>query len=174
MKGGVKAHGPFPRDFSIKMNKKVVLQGLKIALAAKLNEKTMIIVDGYPEDAKKTKEVVRITERFDSKALFIYSEELSTDFLLASRRLSEFIKVHVKELNVKHLILAKNVLITEKGILDLQQNIIEAHSKLYMNRKLYRKVKEEKLKNKVIEPVIIKSKILKEIVKKYELDIPTA
>ena len=174
MKGGMKAHGPFPRDFSVKMNKKMILQALKVTLAAKLSDKTMIIVDGYPSALNKTKDVAKALAVYDSKCLFIYQDELTSNFLLASRSLSEFIKVNIKEVNVKNLILAKKILITADGILSLQENLIKAHEKLFSNRKLYRKIKEEKKIQKAIEPVVIKTKILKEIVKKYELDVATS
>ena len=174
MKGGVKAHGPVPRDFSFKMNKKVILQALKTTLAVKLAEKNMIIVEDYPSELNKNKEVAQALSAFGPKCLLIHSKDFTSNFLLASRNIEYFNKITIKEVNVKNLVLAPRILITVEGILALQENILNNEKKLYSNRKLYRKVFEENKKAEPIEPVVIKSKVLKEVVKKYELDIPTA
>jgi large subunit ribosomal protein L4 len=173
MKGGVKAHGPVPRDFSLKMNKKVVIQALKVTLAAKLADQTIVIVEDYPSQLNKTKDLAKAISFFGTDCLLVHSEEFTSNFLLASRNITQLKKINIKEVNVRNLILAKKILITVDGILGLQKNLIENENKLYMNRKLYRKLKEENKKLEPIEPVIIKTRVLKEIVKKYDLDIPT-
>jgi hypothetical protein len=52
----------------------------------------------------------------------------------------------------------------------------KSKQKLYMNRKLYRKILEEKRSKakETIEPVVVKSRVLKDIIAKYNLDIQTA
>ena len=176
MKGGVKAHGPVPRDFSIKLNKKVVLQGLKATLAAKLFDQTLIIVDNCPDGFKKTKEADKLLKVFGKRYLLVNAQEFSTDFLLATRRLEYFEGVTVDKLNVLNLVKSPKVLITVDAMVKLQGTIERSEKKLYMNRKLYRKLLEEKrsIEKEFIEPVVVKSKVLKDIVKKYELDIQTA
>ncbi|OMJ66395.1 hypothetical protein SteCoe_36772 [Stentor coeruleus] len=174
MKGGVKAHGPVPMDFSFKMNKKVVLQALKTTIAAKLYEKTMVIVDGYPAEIKKTKQAAQALEAFGQKSLLIHGEDFSSDFMLATRNLLYFNKITTQQVDVLNLIKAPKILITADGILSLQECLLKNHQKLFMNRKLYRKVKEEGVKEEVIEKVVVKTPILKDVIKKYELDIETA
>lgn len=174
MRGGVKAHGPVPMDLSIKMNKKVVLQAIKTTLAAKLHEKTMIIVDGYPAEIKKTKQAAQALEAFGQKSLLIHGADFSTDFILATRNLLYFDKITTQQVDVLNLIKAPKILITADGILSLQDSLLKSHQKLFMNRKLYRKVKEEEKEEVVIEKVVVKTAILKDVIKKYELDIETA
>ena len=44
-RGGMKSHGPVLRDFSIDINRKIRALGMMVALAAKLKEGNLIIVD---------------------------------------------------------------------------------------------------------------------------------
>lgn len=175
MKGGVKAHGPVPRDFSIKMNKKVVLQGLKATLAAKLFDKTLIIVENCPEGFKKTKEADKVLKIFGTRYLLVNNTQYNSDFILATRRLSYFEGITLDQLNVLNLVKSPKVLMTVEAMNTLQQKLENSEKKLYMNRKLYRKLLEAKRRQakEVIEPVVVKTKVLKDIIKKYELDIQT-
>lgn len=175
MKGGVKAHGPVPRDFSIKMNKKVVLQGLKATLAAKLFDKSLIIVEKCPEGFKKTKEADKVLKIFGKRYLLVNGTEYNSDFVLATRRLEYFEGITLDKLNVLKLVESPKVLMTVDAMNKLQASIENSEKKLYMNRKLYRKLLEEKRRKakEIIEPVVVKSKVLKDIVKKYELEVQT-
>ena len=174
MKGGVKAHGPVPRNFSIKMNKKMVLKALQTTLAVKLAETTMVIVDQYPSHYSKTKELAKDLEFFGLKSILIHSQEFTPNFSLAARNLDYFKMFNFKEFNVRDLVVAPKILITLEAILALQQNLLQSTKKLYTNRKLYRKVNESAKQAKAIEPVVIKTRVLKEIAKKYELDVETS
>lgn len=46
-RGGQKAHGPVLRDFSFKLNRKVLAKAMMIALAAKLREGNLIVFDEF-------------------------------------------------------------------------------------------------------------------------------
>ena len=51
-RGGQKAHGPVLRDYSIGMNRKVRAKGMMIALAAKLREGNLVVVDSLAMDVR--------------------------------------------------------------------------------------------------------------------------
>jgi large subunit ribosomal protein L4 len=176
MRGGVKAHGPVPRNFSIRMNKKVILQALKVTLAAKLHDQSLIIVDNYPQGFKKTKEADKALKVFGLRYLLVAPDDYSEEFVLATRRLEYLQASTVGKVKVLDLVKAKKAVFTVDAILKMQEQILSSEKKLYMNRKLYRKQIEIKRKEKesVIEPVVVKSKVLKDIVEKYGLDIQTA
>ena len=176
MKGGVKAHGPVPRNFSINLNKKLVLQALKVTLAAKLHDQSLIIVDNYPSDFKKTKEADKALKIFANHYTLVAPEEFKADFIMATRRLEYFTGITVDNIKVLDLVKAKKILFTVDAITKLQEKILASEKKLYMNRKLYRKINEEKRREKlnIIDPVVVKSKVLKDIIQKYDLDIQTA
>ncbi len=58
--GGAVAHGPKPRDYSFKVNKKVKRLAMKMALSSKLQGQKLIIVDKLEVDEPKTKMFVKI------------------------------------------------------------------------------------------------------------------
>lgn len=53
-RGGMKAHGPVLRDYSIKINKKVRAKAYMMVLAAKLREGNLLVVDNFTIDQPKT------------------------------------------------------------------------------------------------------------------------
>jgi large subunit ribosomal protein L4 len=74
--GGGVAHGPHPRDYHQKVNRKVRRIALKSALTLKVQENNMIVVDNLRLDAPKTKEVVSFLQSADAvrKPLFLLHE----------------------------------------------------------------------------------------------------
>ncbi len=71
--GGV-AHGPKPRDWSKKLNKKMKRLALKSALSVKVKENKLLILDDIKFDAPKTKrmrEVLKNLKLDEAKVLFV-------------------------------------------------------------------------------------------------------
>ena len=71
--GGV-AHGPKPRDWSKKLNKKMKRLALKSALSVKVKEKKLVVLDDIKFDEPKTKrmrEVLKNLKLDEAKALFV-------------------------------------------------------------------------------------------------------
>jgi large subunit ribosomal protein L4 len=75
-KGGGTVFGPKPRSYEYTLPKKVRRLALKMALSSKLKNGQLVVLEGYPQEAPKTKEFVQVLKKFDiSKALFIIPEE---------------------------------------------------------------------------------------------------
>jgi large subunit ribosomal protein L4 len=118
--GGGVAFGPKPRDYSKKLNKKMRVLAVKSALSARSGN--LVIVDNFDSIKEgKTKEfaqVLKSTKLTDKKVLLVmeYSNEHSL-LVERSARNMEWVKVvHVGNLNVKDLIEAEVVLLSEKGL----------------------------------------------------------
>ena len=60
MVGGGVVHGPKPRDYVKKVNKKVRKLALRSALATKINEGNLIVLDDFALEIPKTKTFVKI------------------------------------------------------------------------------------------------------------------
>jgi large subunit ribosomal protein L4 len=74
-RGGGTVFGPRPRSYAYTLPKKVRRAALKMALSSKLANGQLVILEDYPYTAPKTKEFVRVMEKFDlGKALFITLE----------------------------------------------------------------------------------------------------
>jgi large subunit ribosomal protein L4 len=75
-KGGGTTFGPKPRSYAYALPKKVRALALKMALSSKLANGQLVVLDGYPHTAPKTKEFVEVLKTFDlSKALFVAPED---------------------------------------------------------------------------------------------------
>ena len=172
LRKGAKVHGPVPRDHSFSMNKKVVLQALKTILCARLCQGSITFVDSCLSGFQNTSQVNQVVK--DYGKMLLVDKEFSSGFVLASRNIPSIELSNYKELSLKKLVKHTNIIITKEGLEALQSNIKASEDKLYKNRKLYRKTAEESKEEEPIEEVVVKSKPLKEIVEKYNLDVPTA
>ncbi len=75
-KGGGTVFGPKPRSYAYTLPKKVRRLALKMALSSKLKAGQLVVLEGYPQEAPKTKEFVQVLKNFDiNKALFITPEQ---------------------------------------------------------------------------------------------------
>ncbi len=75
--GGGVIFGPTPRDYSIKLPKKVKRLALKSVLSSKLQNKQVYVVDEITFDAPKTKAFRNLVDnlKLDSTALFVVEED---------------------------------------------------------------------------------------------------
>ena len=69
--GGV-VFAPKPRDYTIRLNKKVKRLAMKSALSAKVNESELVVFDALNLEAAKTKEMVKVLKAVNAeKALIV-------------------------------------------------------------------------------------------------------
>jgi large subunit ribosomal protein L4 len=75
-RGGGIAFGPRLRSYAYPLPKKLRRLALKMALSSKLETGQLVVLDGYPHTAPKTKDFVAVLKTFEmDKALFISPEE---------------------------------------------------------------------------------------------------
>lgn len=118
--GGGVTFGPKPRDYSSRLNKKMRVLAVKSALSARSNN--LVIVDNFDaiKDGK-TKEFAQVLKsaKIEEKKVLLVMEYSNDHSVLVERaaRNMEMVKVvHVSNLNVKDLIEAEIVLLSEKGL----------------------------------------------------------
>ncbi len=118
--GGGVTFGPKPRDYSSKLNKKMRVLAVKSALSARSNN--LVVVDNFDSIKEgKTKEFAQIVKsaKLEDKKVLLVMEYSNDHSILVERaaRNMEWVKVvHVANLNVKDLIEAEAVLLSEKGL----------------------------------------------------------
>ena len=167
MRGGCKAHGPVPRDHSFPMNKKTVILGLKTILSARLAEGGVTVLDKFPP-VEKTKEMRQYFPK-DERILFVHDDSATEANLNSLNHIKNVDTITPDALNVKHMVKNSKVYFTVDALQYLQDSITDKEKKLYRNRKTNRRIKEDE-----VEPAtVVRSKPLKDIIEKYELDIPT-
>ena len=79
--GGGVAHGPRPRDYSLKMPRKMRQAALRSALTAKAQDGDLVVVDMLALERPKTRRMVEILSRLagDASALILLSERNEND-----------------------------------------------------------------------------------------------
>ena len=120
--GGI-AHGPKPRDYSKKMNKKERRLALLSALTYKAQEKEVIILDNINFESNKTKEMVNLMNTLkinDYKILLIVSE-LTDNVCLSARNLGNIKIVLPNEVNTYDVLNADKLVLTTDGLNKLEE-----------------------------------------------------
>ena len=125
-KGGGVAFGPKPRSYAQKINTKEWRLALNTAIKSRF-DKTVIVEDFASNlQTPKTKKVIemlsKITDIGDSsnKTLIILSE-VSDNVNLSLRNLSNVTLLRSNTLNVKDILLANKIIITENALKNIQE-----------------------------------------------------
>ena len=116
--GGGVAHGPKPKDWSLRMPKKMKRLSLFSALTSKLKEKEIVAVQGLEKISPKTKEMVKVLTNLKLK---MKNSQLGEKILLV---LPEKIERVIRAgRNIDNLSLAQASLLTTYQVLDCKRLI---------------------------------------------------
>lgn len=121
---GGTAHGPQPRDYSYRLNKKMILGALRSALTAKLRDGELKIIDGFQFNDHKTKQIRQALDVLEAKktALLVESAE-NKNLELGSRNLQGVKLVGAKALTTYDLLAHKNILLTRAAAEKLSEGL---------------------------------------------------
>ncbi|PHJ22198.1 50s ribosomal protein l4 [Cystoisospora suis] len=126
---GVKAHPLRPHDQRIKVNKRILWQGLKIMLSAKFAQGQIKVVDHFNLQSHKTKHCVqhlrRLLGRKCPSALLVHegTTDVNDNFRYATAHILAVRRENVEGVNVYNLLKYRQLVITEKALLKLIYNI---------------------------------------------------
>ena len=119
MEGGATAHGPQPRSYTQKTNKKFRQKALRVALSDKVRNNSLYLLDNLSMDSYKTKDVVSFLSNLGldgKKALIV--DTYSSNHLLRSARNIKGISVATPEQVNTENVLGSSALILSKESLD--------------------------------------------------------
>ena len=123
--GGGVVFGPHPRSFAKKMNRKERRLALKSALAYKVIESEMIIVDNFNIETPKTKDALSILNNLKAnKKVLLVVDELTDNIILATRNIKEIVLLEANEINTYDVIAADNMIITEKAVKAIEEVLV--------------------------------------------------
>jgi large subunit ribosomal protein L4 len=117
-RGGGRAFGPEPRDYSFKLNKKVKALARKSALAYKAKESNITVLEDFNFEAPATKKYADILNSLkvgDKKTLLVLNGS-NKNVYLSSRNLTKAKVVTVSELNTYDILNANNVILIESSV----------------------------------------------------------
>jgi large subunit ribosomal protein L4 len=120
--GGGVAHGPHPRDYSQKVNKKVRKLALRSALTLKAQNDKMLVLESFDLPAPKTKAVVEFLSSIESpkKPLFVLHETNMAAVRSVSNIPGAEI-LHVDSVNVYDLLNHDRLIATPEAVKKLEE-----------------------------------------------------
>ena len=119
--GGV-AHGPHPRDYHQKVNRKVMRLALRSVLSDKVREELMAVVKGFDAIEKpSTKAVKNLVNALGfGKTLVIYHNN-AVNVTRSVRNLPNAKCINVASINVYDILNAKNLIVTPEVIARIEE-----------------------------------------------------
>jgi large subunit ribosomal protein L4 len=123
-RGGGVAFGPKPRDYSIKLNRKVKKQALAMAMSARLQEGNLIVLDGFTLDAIKTKEFVKVMNVLAIDNGLIITPDINENVNRSARNVNGFKVLSTEGLNVYDILLHKKLVLLQPAIEGLEKRVM--------------------------------------------------
>jgi len=117
-KGGGRVFGPVPRDYSIKLNKKVKDLARKSALTYKAKENSIAVLEDFNFDKPKTKQYLALLKALslgDKKTLLILPES-NKNVVLSGRNIQNSKVTTADQINTYDVMNADNIIFVESSI----------------------------------------------------------
>ncbi len=123
-RGGGRAFGPRPRNYSFKLNKGLKKLARLSALSIKAKEENIVVIEKFDFEAPKTKEftnILKALELENKKSLFVLDGS-NKNVYLSSRNLKRTNVVNGSELNTYTVLNASKVIISETCLEEIESN----------------------------------------------------
>jgi len=123
-RGGGRVFGPRPRSYGGKLNRKVKDLARRSALAYKVQNKQLMVVEDFTMEAPKTSEFAAIQKNLkldDKKSVFVIGER-NKNVYLSSRNLQNSKVITLSELNTYEIMNASALCFVESSLDVLQKN----------------------------------------------------
>jgi len=121
--GGGNYGTPVPRDYSKKQNRKERRLAIKSALAHKVNEKAIIVLEELKLATPKTKDFVKVLEtlKVADKKILLVVKELDENLILASRNIPTLVLIAANEINVLDVVSTETMIITKDALQEIEE-----------------------------------------------------
>lgn len=122
-RGGGVIFGPHPRDYSYSLPKKMKNKALIQAMASKINEKNLIILNDLKIEKPKTKEVAYLLKKLKATdgTILLATKSLDEALKRAAHNLPKLTLVNVKDLNAYHVLRNAKVILTKEAFLEIKR-----------------------------------------------------
>ncbi|TWT88122.1 50S ribosomal protein L4 [Pseudobythopirellula maris] len=126
-RGGGHIHAIRPRDYSYSMPRKALRLATRMALASKVQDDELVVIDELAFDAPKTKDMAHLLKVLgvDDSSLLITTEGVDTNVYKSARNIQRVDVSRASDLNALLLLSARRVLIT-KAALDALKSSAQA------------------------------------------------
>ncbi len=116
--GGGRIHGPQPRDYSFKLNKKLKRLARTSALSYKAKENKVIILDSLSFEKPNTKEFAGIlnTLNLSQERILMVTPDLNKNIFLSSRNIPKANTLPASQINTYEILKAKTLVLLDGSI----------------------------------------------------------
>lgn len=124
-RGGGRIFGPQPRDYNLKLNKKLKKIARKSALTIKAKDKAITVLEDFEFDTIKTKNFVSVIKALnleDKKSLFVFGAA-NNNVYLSSRNLKGSDVVICSELSTYKILNANQLVLLESSLNEIKTNL---------------------------------------------------
>ena len=123
-RGGGRIFGPRPRDYEMKLNKKLKKLARKSALTLKAKDKAITIVEDFDFKTPKTKkflDVLKALKIEDKKSLLVFGK--NNNVYLSSRNFKGSDVVSSSEISTYKILNAKQLVMSESSLNSINENL---------------------------------------------------
>jgi len=127
LRGGGRAFGKKPRDYSFKLNKKVKRLARKSALAYKVKDNSILVLEDFTFEEPKTKKYLEILEKFnmlDKKSLLVIPAA-DRNIFLASRNIPKARVTLASDINTYEILNAQHLVFVESSIKEVENTLLK-------------------------------------------------
>lgn len=124
--GGARIHGPRPRDYSFKLNKKLKRLARLSALSYKAQNQQIVVVEDLQMSAPKTSEFATMLKALNvnGRSLFV-TADMDKNVFLSGRNIMGNVVMTAGNINTYEVMKASHLILTESSIAKIQ----ETHAK---------------------------------------------
>ena len=120
--GGARIHGPRPRDYSFKLNKKLKQLARLSALSYKAKNNNIVVIEDFDMATPKTSEFANMLKalKVTGRTLFV-TPEVQKNIVLSGRNIEGNTVMRAGDLNTYKVMKAAQLIITENSIAKIQE-----------------------------------------------------
>lgn len=123
-RGGGRVFGPRPRNYEVRLNKKVKQIAKASALSAKASAGSIVVLEDFSFDAPKTKEFKSILTNLnlDGQKTLVVTADIERELLLSSRNLQRADVARAADLNVYQIMNTQTLVLSEGAVAKIQES----------------------------------------------------
>lgn len=122
-RGGGVVHGPTPRSYAFKLNKKVRRAALRSALSHRIAEGAVVVLDDLELPEIKTKHVVKLLKTFELEDALLVMPEKDEKVFLSARNLPNVTFLPVQGVNVRDVLHRGTIVMTAAAVQALTERL---------------------------------------------------
>lgn len=123
--GGGRIHGPQPRDYSFKLNKKLKRLARISALSHKAASNNIIVLENINFETPSTKGFTGVIKnlKLDNQRVLLVTPELNKNLYLSSRNIAKAQTITASEINTYQILKAKTLVLLDGSIEVIKQTL---------------------------------------------------